>query len=63
MFYSPVRSPVTVQVFFSLVAHACQVFLQVHVGEEDAGAEGTLEMQFQVIVFSQVFLILLISVR
>ena len=37
------RSPVAVQVFFSLVAHAVQVFLQVRRRQEDAGAEGALE--------------------
>ena len=63
MFYSPVRSPVTVQVFFSLVAHACQVFLQVCLREEDASAEGTLEILLQVIVFAQVILFLLVNVR
>ena len=57
------RSPIAIQVFLSAVAHASQVYLQVCLREEDAGAEGTLEMQFQIIVFRQVLLFLLVSVR
>ena len=63
MFYSPVCSPIAVQVFLSAVAHACQVFLQVGFSEEDAGAEWALEILLQIIVFGQVFLFLLASGR